>query len=244
MTPTTRRLRMGAALGAAALLSLTMAGCKADATGHTGTGHAAAGGTHSDGGHAILTGTRLNAMLLPASAMPAGLHLEADGARNTGESVESPSTAPVEPGKQCEMLLQTSWIQVTGIGPATFAENDYADSGHTQQVGQEIDVFHQGEASRVMAGLRKTFARCRSFTDRSNGMVAKVKIVPAALHGVGDDAFKATETSPNWDGGQTFVAIRQGDAIVTAFYSSSHSDKGAKVVTMARTIAGKVAAAS
>lgn len=236
-TKTPRPLGAGVALGAA-VLALAAAGCTSGAIGHT------AGGSRSAPGRTVLTGSRLNAMLLPASAMPPGMRMETDTARNTGEGVMPPSSAPVEPGKLCGTLLQTSWIRAAGIGSATFAQNDYVDSGHINQFAQEIDVFHRGEAPRVMAGLRKTFTRCRSFTDRSGGMTARVRLVPAALRGTGDEAVKATVTSPAWTGGMTLVAIRQGDAVVTAFYSSSHHDKGAAAVTMARTIAGKVGAAT
>ncbi len=236
-TTTRHHVGTGAALGVAVLA--LAAGCTAGTAGHT-----AGGGSRSAPGRTTLTGTRLNAMLLPASAMPAGLHMETDTARNTGEGVMPPSSAPIEPGKLCGTLLQTSWIRAAGIGSATFAQNDYVDAGHINEFAQEIDVFHQGEAPRVMAGLRKAFNRCRSFTNRSGGMVAKVRLVPATLQGSGDEAVKATVTSPAWAGGMTLVAIRQGDAVVTASYSSSHHDKGAAAVTMARTIADKVGAAT
>lgn len=238
-TTTRHRLRTGAVLGAAGLIVLAAAGCKMGAT-----GHAAARGAGPTAKRTVLTGTRLNAMLLPASAMPAGMRLEPDGTRDTGEGTAPVSSAPVKPGELCGTLLQTSWVRVAGIGSATFAQNDYADAGHTNEVAQEIDVFHPGEAPRVMTGLRRAFAGCRSFVQRSSGMVFRVKLVPGTVRGAGDEAVKAIVTSSAWDGGTTLVAIRQGDAVVTALYSSSHHDKGAAVVTMAKTIAGKVRTAS
>lgn len=240
MTITTRlRLRTGAALSAAGLIALGTAGCASGVLG--------AAATHSAGStpkQTVLTGTRLNALLLPASAVPAGLHLETDGTRNTGESVAPVSSAPIKPGDQCRTLLQTSWIRVAGIGSATFAQNDYVDAGHTNEFAQEIDVFHPGEAARVMTALHRTFTACRSFVQHSDGMVFKVRLRPGTVRGAGDEAVKATVTSSAWDGGMTLVAVRQGDAVVTAFYSSSHHDKGAAAVKMATTMAGNVRAAS
>ncbi|HEV7935069.1 MAG TPA: hypothetical protein VGP70_22510 [Actinomadura sp.] len=232
------RLRMGAALGVAGLIAFTATGCGGGAT------TAGSGASPTTSTAKVLKGGKLRSLLLPVSAMPKGFQLSADGVRNTGDAVAPSSSTPVAPGKVCGMLRQTSWTRVSGIGNATFAQNDFMDAGHTNQFAQEIDTFHGDDAQKVMSGLRKAFARCATFTDKADGMTAKVKLVRSALPGAGDEGIKAVQTSPAWEGGMTMVAIRVGNTIVTAFYSSSHADKGAAGVGMAKKIAKNVQSAS
>ncbi|MCW2883209.1 MAG: hypothetical protein JWL58_71 [Streptosporangiaceae bacterium] len=234
------RLRMGAALGMAGLIVLTAGGCQGGST----SGSAGSGAASTATGAKMLMGTKLNSLLLPASAMPKGFRLNADGARNTGDSVSPRSSSPVPPGKVCDMLLQTSWSQAAGIDAATFAQNDYGDSSHTNQFAQEIDTYHGDDAQKTMSGLRKAFAHCAAFTDKTNGMTAKVKLVRSALRGAGDEGVKAVATSSLWQGGLTLVGVRVGNAVITTLYSSSHQDKGAAAVKMAETLAKKVRSAS
>lgn len=235
------RLRMGAALGVASLIVFAATGCGGDATTHSSAGSEAAPATSTA---KVLTGTKLQSLLLPASTIPKGFQLNTDGARNTGNAVAPPSSTAVAPGKICGMLEQTSWIRASGIGSAAFAQNDFGDAGHTNQFAQEIDTYHGDDAQKAMSGLRKAFAGCTAFTDKSNGMTARIKLVRSALPGAGDEGIKAVATSPAWQGGMTLVAIRVGSTVVTAFYSSSHKDKGAAAVRMAKRIAKNVQSAS
>jgi hypothetical protein len=235
------RLRMGAALGVAGLVVFAAAGCGGDATTPASAGSEAAPSTSTA---KVLKGAKLRTLLLPAGAMPKGFQLSPDGVRNTGDAVAPPSRTAVAPGKVCGMLQQTSWTRVSGIDSATFAQNDFVDAGHTNQFAQEIESYHGDDAQKVMSGLRKAFAHCASFTDTSDGMRIKVKLVRSALPGAGDEGIKAVQTSPAWQGGMTYVAIRVGNSVVTAFYSSSHADKGAAAVKMAKKIAQNVRSAS
>jgi hypothetical protein len=229
-------LRMGVALGMAGLIVLAVSGCGGDVAtpgaGGSGTASAAPQST-------MLTGAKLKSLLLPASAMPKGLRLSADGARNTGVSVAPRATEPVVPGKVCPMFQQTAWIRASGISPATFAQNDYVDAGQTSQFAQEIDTFHGTDARTVMSKLRKAFAGCTAFVEKSDGVTAKTKLVKSTLPGVRDEGIKAVMTSPTYQGGVTLAAIRVGNTVVTILYSSTHG-KGTAGVKMAESIAQNV----
>ncbi|GAA4628408.1 hypothetical protein GCM10023196_044630 [Actinoallomurus vinaceus] len=242
--PPARRIRTGAILAAAGAAVLAVGGCGGSGGAAT---HDSATGSKAPAAPAapeILKGSALKGLLLPASAMPKGFRIEADGTRNSGEAVAPRTSAPVPAKKVCGALGQTSWIRVTGIGEAAFAQTDFGNAGNTEEIAQEIDTYHGDDARQAMAELRKVFAHCATFTDKSSGATAKVKVTSAKLHGVGDEGVKAVATSSAWDGGTTLAAVRVGNAIVTTLYSSSHADKGAAAVTMTEQVAKKVNAAS
>ncbi|MCO6008857.1 hypothetical protein NE236_28165 [Actinoallomurus purpureus] len=236
------RIRTGAVLATASAAVLAVGGCG----GGGGAAHDSATGSKTPSASAapaILKGSALKGLLLPAGAMPKGFRVSEDGTRDSGEAVASRSDAPVPAKKVCGALGQTSWIRVTGIGGATFAQNDYANAAHTEEIAQEIDTYHGDDARQVIAKLRKVFAHCAAFTDNADGGVAKVKVKSATLPGAGDEGVKAVQTSSTWEGGTTLAAVRVGNAIVTTLYSSSHADKGAKAVAMTERVAKKVKAA-
>jgi hypothetical protein len=231
-------LRMGAILAAAGLVVLAVGGC-----GGTAGSEKPAKPSAKAPAPKVLTGTELNVMLLPADAMPKGFKLNSDGARNSGDTLTEGSTDTVARSKVCGILLQTAWIRASGIEGAAFAQNDYAGPGQGGQFAQEIDTFHGDNAEKVMSALRKAFGQCASFTDKSDGMTAKVKVVRSSVPGMGDEAIKAVETSPAWQGGTTLVAARVGNAVVTTLYNSSGKDKGAAGVKMTKTIVESVQSA-
>ncbi|GAB3966468.1 hypothetical protein GCM10029978_031700 [Actinoallomurus acanthiterrae] len=243
--PPARRIRTGAILAAAGAAVLAVGGC-----GGSGGGakHDSATGSKAPAAASaapeILKGSALKAFLLPASDMPKGFRILADGTRDSGDGVAPRTDAPVPAKKVCGALGQTSWIRVTGIGEAAFAQSDYGNAGQTEEVAQDIDTYHGDDARQVMAKLRKVFAHCATFTDKSSGGTAKVKVTSASLHGAGDEGVKAVVTSPAWDGGTTLAAVRVGNTVVTTLYSSSHADKGASAVTLTERVAKKINAAS
>ncbi|GAA4607715.1 hypothetical protein GCM10023195_29600 [Actinoallomurus liliacearum] len=238
-----RRVRVGAVLAVASAAVLAAGGCQSGG-GKDGSAGAPKTASSASGASKSLTGTTLKSLLLPARAMPKGFHLSPDGSRDTGDGGVQVSNTPVPAAKACEVLGQTSWIRVTNINSAAFAQNDYGDAAQTQEIAQEIDTYHGGDAQQAMAKLRKVFAHCASFVDRSSSPAAKVRVKSVVVHGVGDEAVKAIETSPTWQGGMTLAAVRVGDTIVTTFYSSSHADKGAAALTMAEKMAKKVQSAT
>jgi hypothetical protein len=172
--------------------------------------------------------------------LPAGFKPDTQGARNTGASVAQDSSSPVPASKVCGLLTGTSWILAAGLDSATFAQNDYLDAGHTQEVAQEIDTFTGTDATKVMSALWKAFGRCRDFTQKYNGMTAKTTLVRSRPTSAAFAAIEAVQTSPTFTGGTTLVAIRIANAIVTVLYSASSHDKGGAAVTLAEEIAQRV----
>ena len=189
---------------------------------------------------ATLTGSTLNTLLLPASTMPAGFKLDTQGARNTGAGVAQDSSSPVAASKVCNLLTGTSWILAAGMDSAMFAQKDYLDGGHTQEIAQEIDTFSGSDATKVMSGLWQAFGHCRDFTQHDNGMTATTTLVRSRPTSAAYAAIKAVQTSPTFTGGTTLVAIRTGNAIVTVLYSSSSKNEGAAALTLAEQIAQRV----
>jgi hypothetical protein len=189
---------------------------------------------------ATLTGSTLKTLLLPASTMPAGFKPDAQGARNTGTGVTQDSSTPVAASKVCNLLTGTSWILAAGVDSATFAQNDYLDGGHTQEIAQEIDTFSGSDATKVMSGLWQAFGHCRDFTQHYNGMTARTALVRSRPASAAYAAIKAVQTSPTFTGGTTLVAIRTGNAIVTVLYSSASKNEGAAALTLAEQIAQRV----
>ncbi|GAA4563106.1 hypothetical protein [Planotetraspora kaengkrachanensis] len=231
-------LRAGAIMAAAGLVVLAAGGCG----GSAGTETPAKAPVEAPAPK-VLTGTELNPMLLSADAMPKGFKLNSDGARNSGDTLTEGSTDTVPRDKVCGILLQTAWIRASGIEGAGFAQNDYLGPGQTGQFAQEIDTFKGEDAKKVMAALKKAFGQCASFTDKSDGTTATVKLVRSTVPGVGDEAVKAVQTSPAWQGGATLVAARVGNTVVTTLYSSSGKDKGAGGVKLTKAIVENVQAA-
>jgi hypothetical protein len=240
--PPARRMRTGAVLAAASAAVLAAGGCQSGGAAQHSAGPKAASAPAAPGGAGVLKGTTLKSLLLPAGAMPKGFRLIPDDTQDTGDGGSAAGT-PIPAAEMCDALGQTSWIRVAGITSATFAQNGYGNAAHTDEIAQEIDTFRGDDARRVMAKLREVFAHCATFTDKGSP-VAKVKLRAATVHSAGDQALKAVETSPTWQGGTTLAAVRVGNTIVTTLYSSSHADKGAAAVTMAEKIAKKVQTAS
>jgi hypothetical protein len=238
------RRRTGAILAAAGAAVLAVGGC--GGSGGAAKHNSATGSKTPASASAspeILKGSALKAYLLPASDLPKGFRALADGTRDSGGGVAPRTSAPVPAKKVCGALGQTSWIRVTGIGEAAFAQDDFGNAGHTEEIAQDIDTYHGDDARQVMAKLRKVFAHCATFTDTSSGSAAKVKVTSAKLHGAGDEGVKAVATSSAWDGGTTLAAVRVGNVVVTTLYSSSNAGKGAPAVTMTERVAKKVSAA-
>jgi hypothetical protein len=236
-TPVNNRLRVGAVAVVAGLAVLTAGGCGGTAGSENSGASASTAPTPTV---KVLNGTELNHLLLPAKAMPKGFTIEPDGTRNSGADLTPRSDEPVAASKLCETFLETAWIRVAGIGEAAFAQNDYVGPDQNGQFAQEIDSYHGEDAKKAMSQVKKAFAHCATFTSKSDGMTAKIKMVSSKLPGVGDEAVKVVQSSPAWQGGTTLVAARTGNVVVTTFYNSSGADMGAAVVKMTETIVKNV----
>jgi hypothetical protein len=225
---------LGTAIGCSSASSSTTA---------TSTSSPHASASASSSAPASLNGTKLGATLLPAVAMPHGFELDPSSPRNTGDSTPSDTTQPVSPSQQCLLLDGTSWIIATGITAGSFAQNDYLTADKTAEIAQEADAYSGGDAQHVMDVLWQVFGRCAQFTDDSGGTNAAITMTRSKLSGVGDQAYEAVQTSPAWYGGNTLVAIRVGNVIVTCFESSPGNDKGSAALRYAESIATKVSSA-
>ncbi|MEU2716188.1 hypothetical protein [Streptomyces sp. NPDC007205] len=172
----------------------------------------------------LSTGTQLKKALAPASAFPAGLTAEADGASDSGGAFLSPSGRTT--GKpDCTRLEGTSWIQLSGFkGGVSFAQNDYANQDKTEEVAQEIDQFQGATATGVMKDLQDVATRCTTFTDTDTH--AKVKLTSTRTAGLGDEARTMTLKSGAWENGTTLIAARSGRSVVTVL-STAGGDNGA-----------------
>lgn len=214
-----------ATLLAVAALPLALTACSSGSSdASAGTGASAGPAKAKVADAAPATGTQLKKVLAPASAFPAGLAPEADGASDSGGTFLSPSGKST--GKpDCTRLGGTSWIQVTGLeGGTSFAQNDYANKDKTEEVAQEIDAFRGSEAATVMKDLRSVATTCATFTDAATH--ARVKLTGRSSSGLGDEAYTMTLTSGAWENGTTLIAVRSGNAVVTVL-STAGSDNGA-----------------
>jgi hypothetical protein len=239
--------RTGVVLSVAGLITGIVSGCghspAPTATPGSPTARTASARATASPAQAILTGTKLNSMLLLARDFPRGFTIHAPGTRNTAGSIASDSPATIPASQVCDRLTGTSWIEAGGLDGATFAEREYDNHGDTATIGEEIDTFDGSDAQKVMSRLWTAFGRCKSFTQDYSGMQAPTRTVRVKLSGAGDQAIKAVETSPVFKGGTTVAAIRVGKSIVTCIYSSLDSDLGAPAVTWAERIAQRVARA-
>ncbi|GAA4881451.1 hypothetical protein [Kitasatospora terrestris] len=187
-------------------------------------------------------GDKLNAMLLQAAALPPTLRLDATGTKSTGNGFNPPLAPSAVPASEaCTMLGGTAWIRVAGIEGASFAQNDYMDDSQNM-FAQELNAFRGGDAQKAMAGLKQAVTGCHSFTEEQNGQKFAVTAALKDLPGVGDEAFQATLTSPDWTGGTTLVAARVGSVVVTTLYNDQKST-GAAGVDLTKALVKNVAAA-
>jgi hypothetical protein len=211
---------------AATALPLALSACSPDASSDSGSGTAAKAkpAKPKDPNAGLFTGTQLKKALAPASAFPSGLTLEADGSADSGAKFLSPSAKKA--GKpDCARLETTSWIQVTGYkGGVSFAQNDYVNSDKTEEVAQEIDAFQGTTAQDVMKDVQSVAGACATFTDTDAH--AKVKVRGRSTSGLGDEAYTMTLTSGSWQNGQTLIAARAGNSVVTVL-STAGTDNGA-----------------
>ncbi|MFD8915079.1 hypothetical protein [Streptomyces sp. NPDC059575] len=212
---------------ATAALPLALSACSSGSSSDSGTAASAkpAGAAKAkDPNAGLLNGTRLKEALAPASAFPSGMTLEADGAADSGADFVSPSARKAAK-PDCAGLETTSWIQITGYkGGVSFAQNDYANSEKTESVAQEIDAFQGTTAQDVMKQLRSVATECATFTDTDAH--ATVKVAGASTAGLGDEAYTMTLTSGTWQNGQTLIAARSGNSVVTVL-STAGTDNGA-----------------
>ena len=226
-----------AALCATAVVGLAACSSATEASASPGSpvGGSAKAAAPADPNAGLPTGTKLAALLLPASAMPGSLKPDPSGSVNTGSVFNEPSSAAVPASKACPSLNGTGWINAAGIGSGSFAQSDFTDS-YNNLLGQEVDAFRGDNAQTAMTNLRHVFAECATFQLNQSGKNYTQKLTTKTLPGVGDDTVEAVFTSPSFLGGTTLVASRVGNLVVTMIYSDQSSTGGAAVALTKRIV--------
>ncbi len=181
----------------------------------------------------LQTGAKLEAMLLPASAVPSSLKLNAPDSRQTGTTFSEPSAAPVSKTQACNDLSENIWVGAAGIGSGSFAQNDYTDS-YGDMFAQEVDAFRGNNATTVMANLEHVFTECKAYPFSQSGTTYTEHLSWKALPGVGDQAMQAVITSPSFNGGTTLVAVRVGNLVATTLYNDQNTTGSAGVALTER----------
>lgn len=192
---------------------------------------------------AVLDAKTLSSELLTIGDMPKGYHVDKSATLYDGNAVPQDLPSAVPGSQQCQILSQTSWIRDSGVSTPDFAQADFLDSANTQEINEEVDAFEDAAGTQqAMTGLWQAFGRCASFTETSSGVDAKMTLTRSMISGRWT-GIKSVVLSPSYNGGDTMVAIRAGDAIVTVFDSTESSDDGSAAVSMAERIASRVSAA-
>jgi hypothetical protein len=232
-------------LGLAVALAFLIAGCSAASSSSAASSPPSAPVTAPSAtpSATALSGSRLAGILLPASSMPNGYKLNLSATRNSGSQLPSDTAQPVPASQVCRVFAQTAYIRAAGINTGDFAQSDYLNADHSQEIAEEIDIFTGTDAQKAMTTLWQEFGKCSSFSYPSNGTTASSTLTRSRLPGEGDDAMKAVIVSPVFDGGETLVAIRMGSQIITTADSSSGKDLGSPAVGYAEQIAQRLRAA-
>lgn len=171
-------------------------------------------------------GPKLKAALLPAADVPHSLKANPRGSQDSGDPLGMPSTGPAPTAKDCTHLSDIPWIQIAGISGDAFAGSDFTDS-YSDDFNQEIDVFEGNTAATVMSRVKQLFASCAHFHQQQDGSTHAVTLTTKHLTGLGDDAVQGVLTSPDFQGGETLIAVRVGSFVVSTLYNDQRTTGGA-----------------
>jgi hypothetical protein len=192
--------------------------------------------TPADPDAGLPTGKQLKADLIIPS-LPSTYSLDTKNSIDTGGAFQAPSADAVSPG--CSALEATGWINLSGYGSVSFAQNDYLSKSTSELFAQEIDAFEGTTAQDVMTALSKITAKCPSFTDSPTNSKVVVTVTTAATPGDGSVTISLDDTS--WVGNETLKAVRVGHSVVTVL-CSTNSGSATLASSMAAQIATKLAA--
>jgi hypothetical protein len=243
-----RALRLSAGLVAAAL-PMALAGCSSSGSTATAAATTASSATASatasassvsasapaDPDAGLLTGARLKAALV-STGIPAGFVLDASGSVDTGSTYQAPSASSGKP--DCSNLGATGWVDLSGYGGVSFAQNDYVNKDSTEEFAQEVDVYRGETAQAVMTALAKLATVCPSYSDSSTSSTVKVSVVTGTSLGQGTVTIELSD--PKWSGGTTLVAVRVGHAVVTVLDSAASGSGASYADTLAAQLTANV----
>jgi hypothetical protein len=231
-----------AGLLAAAVTGCGAAGTASKVTATTLTPPASSASSASPTAAAALDAKTLNSELLPLGDMPKGYIIEKSLSRYNGAALPDDSPSPVARAQLCQTLTKIDWIGASGISTTDFAEEDFGNTGRTEEISEQIAAFQGADAQQAMTALWQAFGRCANFTEAYGGMNAKIALTRSMIGGQWA-GIKSVQLTPAFVGGDTAVAIRVGYAIVTVFDSTESSDDGSAAISMAERIASRVSAA-
>jgi hypothetical protein len=163
--------------------------------------------------------------------------------RDTGDTLHLPSAGPAPTKSNCDLLETNAFVTAAGLTGFSFAQIGFNNAEKNGTIAEELDVYADSDAQTAMKRMAALFTMCKSYTATYQGTKLTEHLVTRKLPGLGSQAIKALVTSPLLDGGTTMVIAESGNTIVTTFYSSPGSDKGAGAVTMATSIMKKLRAA-
>jgi hypothetical protein len=141
-----------------------------------------------------LTGTQLNATLLPGKAFPAGYKIDSKLSSDSGSAVKSPTPQWTLPGMDCKDFDNT--FEGPGFGETAFAQRILTNSAGTAFFNQTIYQFASASsAASFFSGVRTVAISCPSFTSTSNGSPSRKRLrVSAAPPASGRHAYTIRET--------------------------------------------------
>jgi hypothetical protein len=222
---------------AAAAVPLLVAACSsASPTGSAEPTRSATSPAAADPNAGLLKGTQLKALLAPVSWFPSGFTSDPTGSVNTGDTYQGPSPTTGPP--DCTKLDATAWVDLSGVGSVSFAQDDFIDQNISEQYAQEIDVYRGTSAQDTMAGLRKLASTCPAFHDSQTSSTVTVKLMNGPA--LGDDALTFTLNDPRWQGGTTLEAVRTGTAVVTVLYSAASGSATTQATRLATAVVANV----
>ncbi|WP_042423567.1 hypothetical protein [Streptacidiphilus anmyonensis] len=238
----TTHLRRALAVALCAGAALALTACSSSGGSTTGASSAAAPASATPDPNAGLpNGTELAGRLLSGSVVPS-LKADPNITRNSGTAFQDSGTSVVPASTACTQLDQTDWVTSTGVREASFAAADFHDSAGNEFY-EEIGAYQGTGATEQLTALKKVFAECKTHKVTGNGSPYTEHVKVTALSGLGDEAVEAVLSSPNYDGGETLVAVRSGKQVVDVMYNDQKTT-GAKALTLARELLKKVPAAT
>lgn len=141
-----------------------------------------------------LTGTQLNAALLPGKAFPAGYKIDSKLSSDSGSAVKSSAPQQTLPGMRCKDFEES--LGGPGFGETAFAQRIFTSSAGTAFFNQTIYQFAAASAAAsFFSGVRTAAKACPSFTSTSNGSPLHERLrVSAAPSPSGQQAYTIRET--------------------------------------------------
>lgn len=142
-----------------------------------------------------LTGTQLQAVLLPQSSFPAGFSLSSSSAVSSGGSLET-SAATYDPATM-SCASYVNHLGNTGFGETAMASNSF--DGQDQAFDQFVYQFGAADAAaKFIAGIQALAGRCHAFKAADGGST-------------GTFSLKATRGTPV--GGHPSIEVQQTGTI-------------------------------